>query len=558
MRVYHDTNSYIKMVDEIHGGLFDYSKTEFTKMGSVITVICHKHGEFYPQADNHKKTGCPKCYDERRGDTLRMSAEEFATRLAAFNPMNTLVGKWVDASTPTLMSCELHGEFTGVPTRALTYFNSCKLCENLRKTAGNIVKAADNISAAVAALPKGITVVTANPGWTTTTVFHCAEHGEFTSELGRAMGMQYVCNECAKSHWQGVQRVSYTDYAQVIAELFPNPLNAITLVESSYSENVGTKLVHLHCADHGEFYRNRDTINNGRLGTPCPYCKVHGLSTPECEVIAFVRDLASCTQGDRTQIAPKELDCWVPSHRLAIEFCGLYWHRASKLGTAYHLDKLNACLAKGITLIQVFEDEWANHRTICESIIRNRLGLSAQLKYHARKLSLVECVFSDVKDFLVVNHIQGFTPAQKYYALRDAEGIKAVASFSFNRLKQDGKWELVRYCSVLNSTVVGGLSKLVTHFMRTNGVPSLISYCCRRWFTGKGYESAGFILIGETQPSYFYTKAMLRLSRYSAKKHKLAKLLPGFDPHLTETANMEKAGFDKIYDCGNLVYEFNL
>ena len=38
------------------------------------------------------------------------------------------------------------------------------------------------------------------------------------------------------------------------------------------------------------------------------------------------------------------------------------------------------------------------------------------------------------------------------------------------------------------------------------------------------------------------------------QKHKIGNLLgESFDPNLTETENMEKNGFLKLYDCGNLI-----
>jgi hypothetical protein len=40
------------------------------------------------------------------------------------------------------------------------------------------------------------------------------------------------------------------------------------------------------------------------------------------------------------------------------------------------------------------------------------------------------------------------------------------------------------------------------------------------------------------------------------QKHKLEKLLPIFDPLLTEWQNMQNNGYDRIWDCGNDVWEW--
>jgi len=40
-------------------------------------------------------------------------------------------------------------------------------------------------------------------------------------------------------------------------------------------------------------------------------------------------------------------------------------------------------------------------------------------------------------------------------------------------------------------------------------------------------------------------------------KHKLKDKLALFDPKLTEWENMQNNGYDRIWDCGNLVFKYN-
>lgn len=558
MRVYHSTESYIAMVNEIHKGKYDYSETVFTKMGEKIIVICPEHGRFYPKAGGHKITGCPKCFDARRHLNKSQPKEEFLNRLKAFNPDLEVVGDYVNASVKVLVRCKIHGdEFMGVPTRLLQYKNTCPSCNRDQASKRHVDKHIGRVPAEIAKLPKNIKVVTKNPTWGGVTEFSCDYHGSFTTQVKLLHLRQYVCNECAKEHLKGKSRVSYQEYKAHIKKLFPKPPAKITLVKDSYDKNAGTKLVHLHCEQHGDFIRERSTINNGKLGTPCPSCKAHGLSTPELEVVKFLREFVDCYQGDRKLIAPKELDCYVPEKKLAVEMCGLYWHSELKINNSYHSEKLKLCNDKGIDLIQIFEDEWVNQQNICKSILRNRLGVTGN-KFFARQLQVVPVTGSKARVFIEANHIQGFAPAQHYLGMEKEGELIAIASFSFNRLKKDEKWELVRYCSLLDTTVVGGLSRLCKAFMKQHQVSTLLSYCCLRWFNGAGYEAAGFVKTGQTQPSYFYTNKVIRISRYSAKKHKLEKKLPNFDDNLTEWENMANAGFTRVYDCGHSVYELRV
>ena len=85
----------------------------------------------------------------------------------------------------------------------------------------------------------------------------------------------------------------------------------------------------------------------------------------------------------------------------------------------------------------------------------------------------------------------------------------------------------------------------------------VISYANRRWSRGDVYRRLGFDLLKVSAPNYWYVRGDEVISRYQAQKHKLPQLLgEGFDPELSESENMQQAGFERIYDCGNLVFGF--
>ena len=60
-----------------------------------------------------------------------------------------------------------------------------------------------------------------------------------------------------------------------------------------------------------------------------------------------------------------------------------------------------------------------------------------------------------------------------------------------------------------------------------------------------------------SNPGYKYFRENGLESRMKYQKHKLPKLLETFNPDLTEWENMKVNGFDRIWDCGNLVFKFN-
>ena len=77
----------------------------------------------------------------------------------------------------------------------------------------------------------------------------------------------------------------------------------------------------------------------------------------------------------------------------------------------------------------------------------------------------------------------------------------------------------------------------------------------RRYFNGNGYKNWDFI--GSTDPNYYYmdNNYNSRESRIKFQKHKLKTLFPNlYDESLTEWQIMQLAGYDHIWDCGNLTY----
>ena len=61
-------------------------------------------------------------------------------------------------------------------------------------------------------------------------------------------------------------------------------------------------------------------------------------------------------------------------------------------------------------------------------------------------------------------------------------------------------------------------------------------------------------MISISKPNYWWTKNQIKFSRYQCQKSKLKNILGNnFNPELSEDENMRLNGYDKIYDCGNIV-----
>ena len=161
------------------------------------------------------------------------------------------------------------------------------------------------------------------------------------------------------------------------------------------------------------------------------------------------------------------------------------------------------------------------------------------------------------REFLAENHLQGAVTSSINYALYYGDELVEVMTFKRPRFTKDYDFELLRLCTKKETTIVGGASKIFKAFRRDYPTASVISYANRRWSRGDVYRRLGFELLKVSAPNYWYVRGDEVLSRYQAQKHKLPQLLgESFDPELSESENMLQAGFERIYDCGNLVFGF--
>ncbi len=280
------------------------------------------------------------------------------------------------------------------------------------------------------------------------------------------------------------------------------------------------------------------------------------VSGKEKNILDFIKSIYQdkIIDNSREIISPKELDIFIPEKNLAIEFNGIYWHSEEYKSRNYHTDKTNLCKEKGIQLIHVFEHQWDNKPEIFKSAIANKLGLST--KIYARKCKVVE--LNNVKNFLDNNHLQGNCGSSIKLGLTYNDELVSVMTFGKPRFNKDHEYELLRFCNKLNTTVIGGASKLLKYFERKYNPKSIISYANLQWSNGKVYKNLGFTELSISEPNYWWTKGGSVLSRYQCQKHKLGVILKDkFNPSLSEKKNMENNGYSRLYDCGNMVFVKN-
>jgi endogenous inhibitor of DNA gyrase (YacG/DUF329 family) len=287
-----------------------------------------------------------------------------------------------------------------------------------------------------------------------------------------------------------------------------------------------------------------------RYGIRCPYCS-NNVSTSETEVADFISlNVNEIKRNYRKLINPKEIDIFLPSHNIGIEYNGLYWHAKDDF---HILEKTELCAAKGVQLIHIFEDEWLYKRDIVKSMILSKLGIYGQ-RIGARECILGVVSSAITEDFLYNNHIQGNCISGINLGLYYNDILVSIMIFGKRKITGSvSKNEMLRYCTKLNTQVIGGYHKLFNYYIKNYNPEEIISYADRRWFTGKMYKELQFKLDHISKPNYWYIKGKHRFNRMGFQKHKL-HVLKNFDVNLTEWQNMQANGYNRIWDCGNYVY----
>ncbi len=299
----------------------------------------------------------------------------------------------------------------------------------------------------------------------------------------------------------------------------------------------------------------------------CEKCEPNRKSTLENEFFDFLTSILETgtiiRRRDRMVLNGKELDFYIPSKNIAIELNGLYWHSeiGGKINKLYHLYKTKSCIFHGVKLIHIFETEWNNQKDIVKSIIKNLISATDE-KIYARNCILTEISPKEKDEFLNQNHLQGTDKSTIKLALIYNSKIVSVMTFKKgSRFDKNFEWELMRYCNKINTSVIGGASKLFTYFVNNYKPASIVSYSDRRYFDGNIYKTLGFNFINFTSPGYYYITNNYKgiVHRLNFQKYKLKNILPLFNENLSEWENMKNNGFDRIWDCGHSkwVIQFN-
>ena len=548
-----NTDEFITKAKLVHGDKYDYSKVEYIKANVKVLITCKKHGVFNQLPYNHLSgKECIHCSYEKRGVNSSTGLDEFIrkAKLVHGDKYDYSKVEYINNTTDIIIVCPIHGEFKQTPQTHLKKNGyGCKKCSFIGR--GNNRKLTNDLF-----IKKAVDKHQNKYGYNHSiegnkVKINCPIHGVFIQDTHNHLSGK-GCKKCSIEKNMESQKLKLPTFIEK-----SNDIHNFKYDYSLTNYNNLKEKVKIICPKHGEFTQ---IAYNHLIGFGCNLCSNKNISSCEIELKNFIDSLGVvCDSKNKTIIKPLELDIFIPSHNLAIEYNGLYWHSEEYLSNNYHLNKTELCYINNVRLIHIFEDEWLNKKDIVKSRIKNILGFTKN-KIYGRKCTIKEVSSKESKVFLDDNHIQGGVNAKIKLGLYYGDKLVSLMTFgslrkNLNQKKEDGVYELLRFCNKLDTTVIGGADKLLKHFIKTYSPKQIISYADRRWSIGELYKKLNFEFVKNSKPNYFYVIKNKRENRFNHRKDILVK--KGYDKNKSEHEIMLNKGIYRIYDCGNIKYILN-
>lgn len=378
-------------------------------------------------------------------------------------------------------------------------------------------------------------------------LFKCIKcNYEFNSSAAR-ISLGSGCHHCGIKRSSEKRRKPYEEIVSIVKNA---GYELITKEYARISQKIDVK-----CAKHGIFSIQLNDLSGGH---GCRKC-CHNYSKAQGNLFDFINKFyPDAIENTRKVIPPLELDIYIPSLNLAIEYCGIYWHSEKYKNKNDHYNKMKLCNEKGIRLITIFEDEWLERQDQVKNFLLSAINKN-EIRLMARKTELKEVSKQEAVSFLENTHIQGAPIFEVAFGLHYNNELQAVITGNkHHRQGHQNLFVLNRLTFKSNVSISGGASKLLKaliNYARSNNYSKLISWSDNRWSQGNVYEKLEFTLTEELPPDYSYVKKQTRISKQSCQKKTLLK--KGAVGN-TESEMALSLGLQRIWDCGKKRWEITL
>lgn len=259
----------------------------------------------------------------------------------------------------------------------------------------------------------------------------------------------------------------------------------------------------------------------------------------EHEIVRILKEIDETIDiitNDRSILNGKELDIYIPSKKIAIEFNGTFYHSTEFKGELYHQYKTLACRELGIQLIHIFEYEWTNkdEQNKIVELLRSKLAnkkVVVNCDVFVREIEDDECkqfiatygIYGNASGSIRLGAIKNNSVIGVLVADRDEEGSE--------------KYEIISLacCTTVDTNSV--TDKLYQYFIDKYKPKSVYGYVDASKFTGEELINLGFKLEDITTPKFVWVEA---------EGPKIIRDTSG--------KNFDNSKYFKVFDCGN--YKF--
>ena len=265
----------------------------------------------------------------------RITHEEFVRRIAEKNPSIQIVGEFVDSKTPIEWKCNRCGKIALANPKLLSKLSgTCKQCQFEAKK--------EAFYKDYKALRNPPILLTQYDGATKKILCQCSICGHEWSSLPSAiLTYKTPCPKCSDD----VHRIRREDFVAEMVEVNPN-----IEILGKYHATKEPVLCRCKLCNNEWTARPQDL----KKGKGCPECNHSSTSFVEQLVLLSLREVFgsdAVLSRDRKAIN-KELDIYIPSKNLAVEFGAWYWHKDRVL---LDQEKVQKCEDNGIYLLCIYD-----------------------------------------------------------------------------------------------------------------------------------------------------------------------------------------------------------
>lgn len=309
-----NTEDFIQKSRIVHGDLYEYSKSIYTKSILKLIVTCKIHGDFDISPNNHisRKRGCPMCSKENASKKITKTNEEFIKECYQIhdNKYDYSLVKYKNNKTKVKIICEIHGLFEQTPKIHLKGSGCPKCFGNIRLTNKEFIDRAKSIHndkynydlVKYENNNKNVEIV-------------CKTHGIFMQTPSNHLSGK-GCMGCYKDKKPELRRLDKNDFIK--------KANLVHSNKYDYSKSfyVDRKTdINIICHKHGTF---KQRPQHHLYGSGCPKClsskgenRVRKYLIEKC--LKFEEQKTFKTLKYKTSLF---YDFYLPEHNICIEYDG--------------------------------------------------------------------------------------------------------------------------------------------------------------------------------------------------------------------------------------------